>query len=148
MPKATSKHLEEWANPRTVILTTTLLLAALWVVVAVSATTARQYSIATASDLLQRMTLAVDVQTRQHMRLFDALFIACEHWLTENPGRDPRHDPGFHKLVADLGVGARDRLAIRLLDEQGRTVDVLNSAAASPAEIGRASCRERVCWIV
>ncbi|HPT50225.1 MAG TPA: diguanylate cyclase [Accumulibacter sp.] len=133
MPKATSKHLEEWANPRTVILTTTLLLAALWVVVAVSATTARQYSIATASDLLQRMTLAVDVQTRQHMRLFDALFIACEHWLTENPGRDPRHDPGFHKLVADLGVGARDRLAIRLLDEQGRTVDVLNSAAASPA---------------
>lgn len=128
MPKATSKHLEEWANPRTVILTTALLLVALWMVVVVSATTARQHSIDTTGDLLRRMTYAVDVQTRQQLRLFDALFIACEHWLTENPGRDPRHDPDFRKLVVDLSAGGREMLAIHLLDEEGQTVNLLNPA--------------------
>ncbi|MBL8398267.1 MAG: GGDEF domain-containing protein [Candidatus Accumulibacter sp.] len=137
MLKATSKHLEEWANPRTVILLTTVLVGVLWIVVIASAISARRQSIETTGDALRRMTHAVEIQTRQQLQLVETLLASCSHWLMENPTRDPRHDPGFRRLLDSFSVTTRGTIQFRLLTDDGAVFDVFeqrSSLARSEAE--------------
>lgn len=95
MVKETIKHLEEWANPRTVVVLTLLLLGALWSVLIAAVVSARHASIDNTGELLQRLTHAVEEETRQQFRVADTFLASCAHWLKANPDRDPRSDPAF-----------------------------------------------------
>jgi len=97
--RVTIKDLEDWVRPRTVTTLTLILLAALWSVVIASAVSGRQASIASTGELLQRTGRAVEEQTLQQLRLTDVLLATAAHWLQANPGRDPRSDPAFRKLL-------------------------------------------------
>ncbi|HPP46110.1 MAG TPA: diguanylate cyclase [Accumulibacter sp.] len=125
MLKATRRHLEDWANPRTVVVLTVLLITALWIIVFVSASTSRQQHLDLAGDALQRSIHAVETQTRQQLQLVETLLGACEHWLSENPDRDPGHDPGFKRLVDSLRAKTGGSVHLRLLGVDGTLIDSL-----------------------
>ncbi|HNG39147.1 MAG TPA: hypothetical protein PK981_08895, partial [Accumulibacter sp.] len=137
MFKATSKHLEEWANPRTVILLTALLISALWVVVITSATNARLQSIETTGETLRRTTHAVEMQTHQQLQLVETLLTACVHWLADHPTSDPRFDPGFRRLLGNLTATTHGLVQIRLLTDDGAVFDVLQQRASPTGETAR-----------
>jgi diguanylate cyclase (GGDEF)-like protein len=125
MVKATSKHLEEWASPRTVIVFSLLFVVALWAAVSFWIVVARDERIATTRESLQQMNHAVEDQTRRQFRLANVILAVCAGWLEANPDRDPRSDPGFRRLLDDF----RDRTAaidVRLVTADGTEIDVLS----------------------
>lgn len=126
--RETIRHLEEWANPRTVVVLTLLLLGALWAVVIVSAVSARHASIVATGERLQRMTRAVEEQTRQQLRLIDTFLMSCESWLATNTSRNPRSDPAFRKLIEGFRSRTGESIDIQLLTANGELSDVLGKA--------------------
>lgn len=142
MFRSTRKHLEEWANPRTVILLTAALIGALWIVVIASAIGSRQQHIELAGDALRRMTHAVEIQTRQQMQLVETLLSACAHWLEENPNRDPRHDPGFRRLLDGFRARTGGLIHLRLLTDDGMLIDSLEETNSTVDEAGRRLLQE------
>lgn len=124
------KPVEEWATPRTVVVLTLLLLGALWTVVVLSALVAREDSLITTAERLQRASHAVEEQTRLQMRLATTALAACEQWLRENPARAARGDAAFRRLVEQLHASSPG-LRIGLLARGGRLYDAL---ADSPGE--------------
>jgi len=115
MQRENIRHVEEWARPRTVVLLTLLLLAALWAVVIASLVFARDDSIAAAGISLQRLTHALEQQTRQQFRLLDTVLAASENWLQDHPAGDPHRDSGLRRLVDSLRDSSGDFFDIRLL---------------------------------
>lgn len=122
------RHLEAWANPRTVVVLTLLLLGALWTTVIVSAVSARDASIASTGELLQRLNHALEEETRQQFRLADTFLATCEHWLQTNPARDPRSNAAFRKLVEGFRSRTAQSIDILLLAADGEAFDVLESS--------------------
>jgi diguanylate cyclase (GGDEF)-like protein len=120
--------MEEWANPRTVVVLTLLLLGALWTVVIVSAVSARQASIVSTGERLQRMTRAVEEQTRHQLRLLDTFLMSCESWLSANSSRNPRSDPAFQRLIEGFRSRTGESIDILLLTANGEVSDVLGKA--------------------
>ncbi len=127
------RHLEEWANPRTIVILTLLLLGALWSVLIVSAVSTRQESIAATGEVLQRMALSVEEQTRQQFRLVDTFLASCAHWMQGNPDRDPHSDPAFRKLIEGLRTRTGASIDFYLLAADGRVFDVLSKTRGTPA---------------
>jgi diguanylate cyclase (GGDEF)-like protein len=124
--RVTIRDLEDWVRPRTVTILTLILLAALWSVVIASAVSGRQASIASTGELLQRTGRAVEEQTHQQLRLTDVLLATAAHWLQANPGRDPRSDPAFRKLLEGFRARTGDSIDIQLLAIDGGVFDVLD----------------------
>jgi len=114
MEGETIRHVEEWARPRTVVLLTLLLLAALWTVVVVSLVVARHDSLAATGRTLQQLTRALEEQTRQQFRLLDTVLVASELWLQERPDRDLHSDPAVRRLVDNLRASSGSFFDIRL----------------------------------
>ncbi len=128
MVKQPIRHLDAWANPRTVVVLTLLLLGALWTTVIVSAVSARDASIASTGALLQRLNHALEEETRQQFRLADTFLASCEHWLQTNPARDPRSSAAFRKLVEGFRSRTAQSIDILLLAADGEAFDVLESS--------------------
>lgn len=129
----TGKDLDQWANPRTVVALTMVLLGALWSVVIFSAVAGRQEAIATSIESLQRENLAIEQQTRLQIRLADLVLAACQSWLDENPGDDPRRSASFHRLNDRLRAGTEATIEIRLLAADGSAFDVRGTPQAGEA---------------
>ncbi|KFB66383.1 diguanylate cyclase [Candidatus Accumulibacter vicinus] len=135
MIKESIKHIEEWANPRTVIVVTLLLVGALWLALMVSVVSDRHQSIATTGGLLQRMTLAVEEQTRQKFRVADTFLTSCEHWLQANPDLDPRTDKTFRQLIETFRARTDNSIDIYLLAGDGQMFDILDPAQGPLANV-------------
>jgi len=133
--RETIRYLEEWANPWTVVVVTLLLLGALWAIVIVSAVSARQASIVATGERLQRMTHAVEEQTRQQLRLIDTFLMSCESWLSTNASRNPRSDPAFRKLIEGFRSRTGESIDVQLLTANGEVSDVLGKAKGPPANV-------------
>jgi uncharacterized protein YejL (UPF0352 family) len=133
--RETIRHLEEWANPRTVVVLTLLLLGALWTVVIVSAVSARQASIIATGERLQRMTHAVEEQTRHQLRLLDIFLMSCESWLSANSSRNPRSDPAFRRLIEGFRSRTGESIDILLLTANGEVSDVRSKAKGRLASL-------------
>ena len=133
--RVTIKDLEDWVRPRTVTTLTLILLAALWSVVIASAVSGRQASIASTGELLQRTGRAVEEQTLQQLRLTDVLLATAAHWLQANPGRDPRSDPAFRKLLEGFRARTGDSIDIQLLTVDGSVFDVLGKSPRPLAKV-------------
>lgn len=131
MTKATSRRLEEWANPRTVIAFSLLFVIALWSAVTFWVVSARSERIAATSEALQRMNHAVEDQMRRQFRLVSVFLAACANWLEDNRDRDPRHDPGFRRLIEGFRSRTAEAIDIRLLASDGSAFDVLADAPAA-----------------
>ncbi|MEF8732519.1 MAG: hypothetical protein V5B40_11625 [Candidatus Accumulibacter meliphilus] len=116
---ATSKHLEEWASPRTVIVFSLLFVAALWAAVSFWIVSARDERVATTRESLQRMTHAVEDQTRRQFRLAEVILAACANWLAADPDLDPASAPGFRRLLKDFRDHTAATIEIRLLAADG-----------------------------
>ena len=132
MERENIRHVEEWARPRTVVLLTLLLLAALWAAVITSLVVARRDSIAAAGMALQRLTHALEEQTRQQFRLLETVLVASEHWLQDHPTRDPRSDPDLRRLLDSLRATSGDFFDIRLLAAAGRSFAATGTDPSSP----------------
>lgn len=132
MVKTTSKHLEEWANPRTVIVLTLLFFVALWSFVGFWTVAARQERIAMAGEFLQRMTYAVEDQTRRQFRLINVFLATCAQWLEANPARDPRRDLAFRNMIEGFRSRTGEAIDIRLVATDGRIFDVLGDPSEPP----------------
>ena len=133
--RETIRHLEEWANPRTVVVLTLLLLGALWTVVIVSAVSARQAAIVATGERLQRMTHAVEEQTRHQLRLLDIFLMSCESWLSANSSRNPRSDPAFRRLIEGFRSRTGESIDILLLTANGEVSDVRSKAKGRLASL-------------
>lgn len=131
MVKASRKHLEEQASPRTVITLTLLFILILWTAVGFWIVSARHERVLTTSEALQRMNHAVEDQTRRQFRLVNVFLAACANWLEENPDRDPRSAPAFRRLIDDFRARTGEAIDIRLLAKDGGVFDVL-AASADP----------------
>lgn len=135
--KHVNSDLEEWANPRTIVVLTLFLLGALWSVVVLSAYSAYREHIANTSDLLQHANHAIEEHTRQHLRLVGVLLTACESWLESHPTHDPRIDPDFRRLFERLRMSAGGSVALRLLTTEGTAFEPTSEAHPSQAKFGR-----------
>jgi hypothetical protein len=135
MIKESIRHIEEWANPRTVVVVTLLLVGTLWLALMVSVVSDRDESIATTGGILQRMTHAVEEQTRQQFRVADTFLASCEHWLQANPGLDPRTDKTFRQLIEAFRAGTGQSIDIYLLASDGRMFDILDPAQGPLANV-------------
>jgi hypothetical protein len=133
--RVTIRDLEDWVRPRTVTTLTLILLVALWSVVIASAVSGRQASIASTGELLQRTGRAVEEQTLQQLRLTDVLLATAAHWLQANPGRDPRSDPAFRKLLEGFRARTGDSIDIQLLTVDGSVFDVLGKSPRPLAKV-------------
>lgn len=135
MIKESIRHIEEWANPRTVVVVTLLLVGTLWLALMVSVVSDRDESIATTGGILQRMTHAVEEQTRQQFRVADTFLASCEHWLQANPDLDPRTDKTFRQLIEAFRAGTGQSIDIYLLASDGRMFDILDPAQGPLANV-------------
>ncbi|HCZ15879.1 MAG TPA: hypothetical protein DHV85_15085 [Candidatus Accumulibacter sp.] len=135
MVKASSKNLAGWASPRTVIVLTLLFIAALWTFVGIWVVSARQERIVAAGESLQRMTHAVEDQTRRQFRLLNVFLAACAQALEANPGRDPGRDPAFRKLIEGFQSRTDSAIEIRLVTTDGHLVDALKETASPLANV-------------
>ena len=127
----TSRHLEEWASPRTVITLTMLFVVVLWAAVGFWVVSARHERMLTTSESLQRMNHAVEDQTRRQFRLVNVFLAACANWLEANPNRDPRSAPAFQRLIRGFRDRTGEAIDIRLLAADGGLFDV-EAAATDP----------------
>jgi diguanylate cyclase (GGDEF)-like protein len=118
-----------------VVVLTLLLLGALWAVVILSAVSARQAAIVATGERLQRMTYAVEEQTRQQLRLVDTFLMSCESWLSANTSRNPRSDPAFRKLIEGFRSRTGESIDVQLLTANGEVSDVLGKAKVPPANV-------------
>ena len=135
MVEGSSKHPEEWARPRTVIVLTLLFLATLWAAVSFWVVSARDERIAATVESLRRMNHAVADQTQRQFRLVNVFLGSCANWLEANPGRDPRSDPGFQRLIEDFRRKTGEAIAIRLLAADGGVFDVLSATSVPLANV-------------
>ncbi|MER2518385.1 GGDEF domain-containing protein [Candidatus Accumulibacter phosphatis] len=135
MVKATSKHLEEWASPRTVIVFSLLFVAALWAAVSFWIDSARDERVAATRESLQRMTHAVEDQTRRQFRLAEVILAVCANWLAANPDLDPASAPGFRRLLADFRDRTAATIEIRLLAADGTAIDPLSDSSEPLANV-------------
>jgi diguanylate cyclase (GGDEF)-like protein len=135
MVKATSKHPEEWASPRTVIVFSLLFVAALWAAVSFWIVSARDERVATTRESLQRMTHAVEDQTRRQFRLAEVILAVCANWLAADPDLDPASAPGFRRLLEDFRDHTAATIEIRLLAADGTAVAPLSDASEPLANV-------------
>lgn len=135
MVKATKKHPEEWASPRTVIVFSLLFVAALWSAVSFWVVSARDERVATTRESLQRMTHAVEDQTRRQFRLAEVILAVCANWLAANPDLDPASAPGFRRLLEDFRDHTAATIEIRLLAADGTAVAPLSDASEPLANV-------------
>ena len=124
----TSRHLEEWASPRTVITLTMLFVVVLWAAVGFWVVSARHERMLTTSESLQRMNHAVEDQTRRQFRLVNVFLATSAQWLEANPGRDARTDPAFRKLIA----GFRSAAGVTTNDSHPGRASFFGNAASAP----------------
>jgi len=122
MVMASSKHLEEWANPRTVITFSLLFVAALWAAVSFWIVSARDERIAATQESLQRMNYAVEDQTRRQFRLVNVFLAVCANWLEANADLDPRSAPSFRRLLDGFRARTAGAIELRLLDQDGTAI--------------------------
>ncbi len=134
MERETIRHVEEWARPRTVVLLTLLLLAALWTVVVVSVVLARHDSLAATGRTLQQLTHAIEEQTRQQFRLIDTVLVASELWLRERRVRSPDSDPVVRQLVDGLRASSGSFFDIQLPAADGRTSPIAGKESWSSVQ--------------
>ncbi|EXI80604.1 MAG: Bacteriophytochrome cph2 [Candidatus Accumulibacter appositus] len=135
MGKATSKHLEEWASPRTVIAFSLLFVAALWAAVSFWVVSARDERIAATRESLQRMNYAVEDQTRRQFRLVNVFLAVCANWLETNRDLDPRSAPGFQRLLDDFRASTAGAIELRLLDQYGTAMDGFSESSVPLANV-------------
>ncbi|MDS4015051.1 MAG: diguanylate cyclase [Candidatus Accumulibacter sp.] len=131
----TGDNLDNWVRPRTVVLLTLVLLAALWTAVLLSAVADRQDSLTAASEALQRTNRAIEEQTRLQMRLADLALAAGQAWLDEHSAADPWRSPAFHTLRERLWTATDSAVEILLLTTDG---SVFTASGEPRAEIAAA----------
>lgn len=122
MARDAIRHLEEWANPRTVVILTLLLLVALWTVVIASALAARRESIENSVQLLQRTVRGLEEQTRLHFRLLHFFLLDSTHWL-QRERRELAKDLTLRERIETFRVSSGGSIDIRFVDVDGRILD-------------------------